>query len=78
MLIPRIMDHTDAASAEIASGIATPGTNRIENSIAQGMMETMAITSVNKPVFSFLAYRSVAEITSIAVGKSAKKATDAK
>jgi hypothetical protein len=72
------MDHTDAASAEIASEIVTPGTNRIENSIAQGMMETMAITSVNKPVFSFLAYRSAAEITNIAVGKSAKKATDAK
>ena len=77
MVIPRAAHHTDAATADIASGIATPGTSRAENSIAQGAAAIIATVNVNKPVLTLLAYRELLAITSIAMRKNTKKATEA-
>lgn len=78
MVIPRATHHTDAATADIASGIATPGTNRTENSIAQGAAAMIATINVNKPILTLFAYRELLAITSIAMRKNAKKDTEAK
>jgi hypothetical protein len=70
MVIPRAIHHTDAATADIASGIATPGTNIVENSIAQGATATIATINVNKLVFTRFPYKEPAVITSIAIKKA--------
>lgn len=69
--------HKDTATADRASGIATPGTYLKENSSIHIRAANKATVSVNQP-FARLAERKYAAVRSInEIGKSAKNATEA-
>jgi hypothetical protein len=47
------MDHAEAESADIVSGMATFGTYLIENCIVQGTTAMIAVINEHKPIFTF-------------------------
>jgi len=70
------MDHVDATSAEIVSGMATFGTYRIANCRTQTSAAVIAVRKVNKPIFTFSMTKNVAQMISIDIGVNVKNATE--
>jgi hypothetical protein len=71
------MDHVEAESAEIVSGMATFGTYRIANCRTQTNAAIITVRKVNTPNFTLAVSKNVALITNIDTGKSTKKPTEA-
>jgi hypothetical protein len=70
------MDHVEAESAEIVSGMATFGTYRIANCRTQTNATIIAVRKVNTPIFTLPMTKNVAQMISIDIGAKMKNATE--
>lgn len=77
ILKPMTVDHVEAESAAIVSGIATPEPNLAVACIVHAAVAALAIRKVNSAIFTLAICRKAVTKKNIETGYSMKNATEA-